>query len=520
MSKNRINIYASAGLNKKILKKQYKFEQPRKKNWGGGAPCISCVRQIFTLSGSFLRAGTVLSWALTPGLSVSPGSIIQVGSYLGTVISFTQNSPLETLVFIIDDIENAITITSSDIITLPDLIGNVNGNAFTTPGGVGIPRFINGKHSKQQTIAPVFGWRKTIDCCDFLRPTEEIYKDTWSQSKICKTNNQGNSARTQKPIIESGRQRIKWATPHTKVAAGYHQYRHNVRCSSYERSLEKFDVTPALTDGAWSYLDTAGIKINRPVYHKSGCYSCCNCCVRTQAVIFLNQAINTPPTQSFLLGIEITPGASVLTTGMNQQNPPFAWTIQPGVDIEVTGIWYTPSFNPFTGQQIAFSAIVFIRDRDGDCQGASSGNPFVSAYINKDTLVSTAQVTDLDFTEAKCQNVTNLKQTIYKRSNKKFAANGAVSSGGRLERLKLDTIQGSRIQKRISTGNCSQNRCNTNSKQFTQGYRSSKPRFITNPVEGGNKTAGFPPTRWRNPYIARGKAIGNVILQKECNNCK
>ena len=82
---------------------------------------------------------------------MSPGSIIQVGGYSGTVISFTQNSPLETLVFIIDDIENAITITSSDIITLPDLIGNVNGNAFTTPGGVGIPRFINGKHSKQQT---------------------------------------------------------------------------------------------------------------------------------------------------------------------------------------------------------------------------------------------------------------------------------------------------------------------------------------------------------------------------------
>ena len=168
MSKNRINIYASAGLNKKILKRQYKFEQPRKKKWGDGAQCRSCVRQTFTLSGSFLRAGTVLSWALTPGLSVSPGSIIQVGGYSGTVISFTQNSPLETLEFYIDDIENAITITSSDIITLPDLIGNVNGNAFTTPGGVGIPRFITGKHSKQQTIAPVFGWRKTIDCCDFL----------------------------------------------------------------------------------------------------------------------------------------------------------------------------------------------------------------------------------------------------------------------------------------------------------------------------------------------------------------
>ena len=520
MSKNRINIYASAGLNKKILKRQYKFEQPRKKNWGDGAQCRTCVRQTFTITGSFLRAGTVLSWALTPGLSINPGSPLEVGSYLGTVIRFTQNSPLETLEFYIDDYKNAITITSSDIITLPYLVGNLNGNKFTTPGGVGTPKFTNGQHSKQQTIAPVFGWRKTIDCCDFERPTEEIYKDTWSQSKICKTNNQGNSARTPKPIIESGRQRIKWASPFNKTARGYHQYRHNVRCSSYERSLEKFDVTPSLTDGAWSYLDQAGIKIHKPIYHKSGCYSCCNCCVRTQAVIFLNQAINTPPTQSFLLGIEITPGASLLVTGMNQQNPPFSWTIQSGVDIEVTGIWYTPSFNPFTGQQIAFSAVVFIRDRDEDCQGASPGNPFVSAFINKDTLVSTAQVVDLDFTESKCNNVTSLKQTIYKRSNKKFAANGAVSSGGRLERLKLDTIQGSRIQKRISTGNCDQNRCNTNSKQFTQGYRSSEPRFVTNPVEGGNKTAGFPPTRWRNPYIAKGRAIGNVILQKECNNCK
>ena len=521
MSRNRINIYAPAGLNKKIVKRQFKFEQPRLNNWGNGAQCRSCVRQTFTLSGSFLRVGTVLSWALTPGLSISPGSLVEIGNYIGIVISFTQNSPLETLIFYIDDFEDPITILSTDVITLPDLIGNVNGNQFTTPGGIGIPKFITGKHSKQQTIAPVFGWRKTIDCCDFERPTEEIYKDSWSQSKICKTNNRGNSARTPKPIIESGRQRIKWATPFNKTARGYHQYRHNVRCSSYDRSLEKFDVTPSLTTGAWAYLDAAGIKIDRPVYHKSGCYSCCNCCVKTQVVIFLNQAINTPPIQSFLLGIEITPGASLLVTGMNQQNPPFAWTIQPGVNVEVIAIWYTPSYSPIPPfPQIAFSAIVFIRDRAGDCNGAASGNPFVNAYINKEILVSTAQVVDLDYTNAKCENVTNLKKTIYKRSNKKFAANGAVSSGGRLERLKLDTIQGSRIQKRISTGNCDQNRCNTNSKQFTQGYRSSEPRFITNPVEGGNKTAGFPPTRWRNPYIAKGRAIGNVILQKECNNCK
>ena len=187
MSRNRINIYAPAGLNKKILKRQFKFEQPRLNNWGNGAQCRTCVTQIFTLSGSFLRVGTVLSWALTPGLSINPGSPVEVGNYTGSVVSFTQNSPLETLVFIIDDLVDPYTILSTDVITLPDLIGNVNGNTFTTPGGVGVPNLSAGKHSKQQTIAPVFGWRKTIDCCDFERPTEEIYKDSWSQSKICKT---------------------------------------------------------------------------------------------------------------------------------------------------------------------------------------------------------------------------------------------------------------------------------------------------------------------------------------------
>jgi len=509
MSNNRINIYAPAGLNKKILKRQYKFEQPRMKNWGDGAQCRTCVRQTFTLSGSFLRAGTVLSWALTPGLSIDPGSPIQIGNYMGSVVSFTQNTPLETIVFYIDGYESAITILPTDVITLPNLVGNLNGNQFTTPGGTGNLAFTSGKHSKQQTIAPVFGWRKTIDCCDFEEPTEEIYKDVWSQSKICKTNNQGNSARTQKPIIESGRQRIKWATPFTKTARGYHQYRHNVRCSSYSRSLEKFDVTPALTDGAWAFLDQAGIKSFKPVYHKSGCYSCCNCCVRTQAIIFLNQNATLPSGQ-FLLGAPI----GSYTFGAVYNIGPFNYLIQPGLSVEVYGVYLSGS------PTFIWSAIVFVRTRNDDCVGVPSGNPFITAYLSRDTLINTAQVFDLEFSESKCQGVTDLKQTIYKRSNKKFAANGAVSSGGRLERLKLDTIQGSRIQKRISTGNCDQNRCNTNSKQFTQGYRSSEPRFVTNPSEGGNKTAGFPPTRWRNPYIARGNAIGNVILQKECKNCK
>ena len=108
--------------------------------------------------------------------------------------------------------------------------------------------------------------------------------------------------------------------------------------------------------------------------------------------------------------------------------------------------------------------------------------------------------------------------TVYNPNNKKFQVQGAVSSGSRLERLKLNTIQGSRIQKRISNGNCDQNKCSTNSKKFTLGYRSAKPRFVTNPNEGGDKTRGFVPTRWRQAYLAHGRSIGNIFQRTSSNN--
>ena len=53
--------------------------------------------------------------------------------------------------------------------------------------------------------------------------------------------------------------------------------------------------------------------------------------------------------------------------------------------------------------------------------------------------------------------------------------------------------------------------CNPSSKTFTLGYRSAKPRFVTNPNEGGAKTRGFVPTRWRQAYLAHGRSIGNIF---------
>ncbi len=109
----------------------------------------------------------------------------------------------------------------------------------------------------------------------------------------------------------------------------------------------------------------------------------------------------------------------------------------------------------------------------------------------------------------------NLSKTTYKRSNKNFNSQGAVSSGTRLERLKLNTIQGSKIATKKANNACATNNCDFNSNQFTRGYRGSNTRFVTNPNEGGHKTRGFVPTRGRQAYLAHGRAIGNIFQKTQ-----
>jgi len=151
------------------------------------------------------------------------------------------------------------------------------------------------------------------------------------------------------------------------------------------------------------------------------------------------------------------------------------------------------------------------------CDGIAPGDTLTNRRAVPNPTYSVLGVIDLFYSGGSCTNA-RPNTTIYKPNNKKFKVQGAVSSGSRLERLKLDTIQGSRIQKRISNGNCDQNKCNTNSKQFTQGYRSAKPRFVTNPNEGGAKTRGFVPTRWRQAYLAHGRSIGNIFQRTSSYN--
>ena len=518
MSQNRVNVYKNAGFNYKLKENSYSNQQPRMNDWGTATNCAtSCCKNKFLLTGIFLNATTGLGWVLSTGQSILSGDpIIVEGVGVGVVISFSANNPLQTLSFSIENECSSLTISNTTIITLPNISGNVNGNTFTTPGGIGIPSAGSQKYSKSSNRAPLIGWRKRLESCypntKTLKKTTDIYKDNWSQCKTCPTDKKGNAARTSKPIIQSSRQRITWAQPHNRTAGGYYQYRQNIRCSSYARSMEKFPIMPALTQGAYAAIEAASIKLPKNVYHKSGCYGCCKCCVRTQAVLFLNKVYTA------FLGGNITD----LSVGLNTFNPSLDnYEIQPGIFMDVFAVWVVnlPA-GPFPFN--SWSALVWLRVRGEDCVGAALGNPFVNSYITSRKLPNsfvTSQVINLDYSESECQTVDEMRKTIYKRSNKKFAKQGATSSGNRLERLKVDTIQGSRIQKRIVNSNCNQSHCDTDSKNFTQGYRTAKPRFVTNPEEGGDKTAGFPPTRWRKQYISRGKAVGNIINQRDCKNC-
>lgn len=79
---------------------------------------------------------------------------------------------------------------------------------------------------------------------------------------------------------------------------------------------------------------------------------------------------------------------------------------------------------------------------------------------------------------AGCATANNKAKTIYKPNNKKFSKQGAVTSGGRLERLKLNTIR--------KANACKNNPCKVVASRFTDGgsykypkgkYFAGKPRY-------------------------------------------
>jgi len=362
-------------------------------------------------------------------------------------------------------------------------------------GDVKVP--IAGTRISRVRGAPIGGYRKTLaknadgNCCADGNKngfTQEIYRDTWTDCDVCVGDLSGNVARpsrTKKPLIRSGMQYNAAAAPNKlrnadeqrkKYAFSYAQYQKNLRCLSYERSQEKYK-TPEMV----GYPEK---------YRKSGCNSCCNCCSKKivfKVPEFVPPGAPPPP-----------PAVGATSAKLN------------GAIYVFEGV-YTPFGIPWVVVARINGPDPCPNLQDGDSLTFPDGvGGVITITVNSPNVI--------DSSEDQCTTTRGENITVYKPNNKKFQVQGAVSSGSRLERLKLDTIQGSRIQKRISNGNCDQNRCNTNSKQFTQGYRSSEPRFVTNPLEGGAKTRGFVPTRWRQAYLAHGRSIGNIFQRTSSNN--
>jgi len=365
-------------------------------------------------------------------------------------------------------------------------------------GDVGVP--LAGTRISRMRAAPIGGYRKTLatnadgSCCAKDNSnkngfTQEIYRDTWTDcSGVCSGDTEGivaRPSRTKKPLIRSGMQYNAAAAPNNlrntnetkkKYAFSYCQYQKNLRCLSYERSQEKFPTTITATS-TWTELGGP----TPIVYKKSGCNGCCKCCVNVQAALIGV----TNPAQAPNLGDEVTSAGG------------YSATITDVFPLNNANFYITVKKND-------------TEPCDGIAPGATLTNRTGPTY-------SVLGVIDLFYSGGSCTNA-RPNTTIYKPNNKKFKVQGAVSSGSRLERLKLDTIQGSRIRTRIANESCSNNRCNPSSKKFTLGYRSAKPRFVTNPNEGGAKTRGFVPTRWRQAYLAHGRSIGNIFQRTSSNN--
>jgi len=296
---------------------------------------------------------------------------------------------------------------------------------------------------------PIAGWRNSLNCnykdCSggtwTKQPTNNIYKDTYSGgkgggscAKDCSNSivhRPGIQGRTHKPIIRSGMQEKR---PCCKDSNGkcnkkndysfsYQQYLNNSRCMSYERSLEKYVEHNSNGCG----IDNNGKKYCKNSYRKSSCCDCdCGNC---------SQLIRNGNTGVFTYA-----------------------------DIDTVTIQATDCDNLF---QQGGGGIVF--------SGPNSGNYSLSQRT-MDIFTILSESLRLP---GNCSNKAEAK-TIYKPNNKKFSKQGAVSSGSRLDRLKLDTI-------RASNSRCVKGkRCKEIKSKFIDGgtykvpngkYDAGKPRF-------------------------------------------
>jgi hypothetical protein len=350
---------------------------------------------------------------------------------------------------------------AGDIVSSNYPINNILENEFIkTANRVGAP-YRN----------PIAGWRKSLNCdyracTDTIsssatssaarQPTQTIYKDNYSGSqsdrsgccpKDCSNNivyRKGVQGRTHRPIIRSGMQEKKYCC---KTSSGkcnkkndysfsYRQYQNNSRCLSYERSLEK-------NVGRYPCKGSDGKCLNK--FSKSGCAGCCICCT-TEQMMKLESTVLLAIGSTITQG-DITGEIIAIESGNSGSGPPYLYKIK------------------------------IIDSVSNTCSGLKLG----TAFDNKKQPVTIVNIKTAATKSSggDCGNKSN-NVTIYKPNNKKFSKQGAVSSGSRLDRLKLDTI-------RASNSKCIKGqRCKIIPSKFIDGgsykvpngkYDAGNPRF-------------------------------------------
>lgn len=312
---------------------------------------------------------------------------------------------------------------------------------------------------------PIAGFRKALNC-DYKacskegdsntsnwkkQPTNTVYKDNYSGKKgncangpepfpengcgCCPTDcssgkivhRSGIQARTHRPIIRSGMQEKNVCCKSSNgkcsnkndYSFSYRQYQNNKRCLSFERSQEKYV-------GRYSCYGPDGKCQNK--FRKSGCAACCTCCVKVQ-----NMKFSSP----------ISVGSLPITITQTINGEQVVGVVTEILDISpINGvIWYK---------------VEVTDDKSNLCLGFQKGPASAGKLplpTNPNVTIQGVATSMTTTSPGDCSNKGNLV-TIYKPNNKKFSKQGAVSSGSRLDRLKLDTIKSANSKCKKGKGRC------------------------------------------------------------------
>ncbi len=239
-----------------------------------------------------------------------------------------------------------------------------------------------------------------------------------------------------------------WQKPYS---FSYSQYNKNRALNTYQRGLERNLRIQGAPGSACPYGSACfgGTKpcCEKSLYRKSGGNSCLNCITPlscNEQILYFFVNTTTDPTKRGKLFF--SPGNTILFDG------------QPIGSIE-SSVW------SILGQIVAMN--VKLQNCDNRIQNFNG-----LQVVQNGNTISDSTVKPLGLTNITTTNIKPPKNalTVWKPNNNKFKVQGAVTSGGRLERLKLDTIKAANSKCRKGK------RCDING-NGNGPYFAGKPRF-------------------------------------------